>query len=118
MPVLMVFYRLRLRVSEMRPSGALAVHARPLPSTHQLTERAQVSAGAKLLASRERKSEGGGHVLYPGVERGVAAGAFLPLPLLLLLLLLLFVGCEWGYSSKERCSLSMTRGGGGPGRPG
>lgn len=29
MPVLMVFYRLRLCVSEMRPSGALAVHARP-----------------------------------------------------------------------------------------
>lgn len=31
MPVLMVFYRLRLCVFKMRPSGGLAVHARPLP---------------------------------------------------------------------------------------
>lgn len=90
----------------MRPSGAPAVHARPLAPFQSSANGACSSVGAKLFPSRERKTEGGGRWL----ERGLASGGFL-LPLLL------FGGAEWGYSSKERRSLSMTTGGGGAGRP-
>lgn len=55
MPVLMLFYTLRLCVSEMRPLGAAAVGARPLLSTHQPAERVGVSSRVRerLKASED-----------------------------------------------------------------
>lgn len=79
MPVLMVFYRLRLCFSEMRPTGARCSHLPALLNSS--ADGVRWSIRGRKSYSRVREAERGGHVCPRLVSMEI------------------FGRCEWGYSS-------------------